>query len=85
MRRMVGSMNSGIALDGTKGGVITGGVRAVNLVKRKKPEMQKITIRVEVEDEKGKKVSGYKEEQWLAITPIDEVLEKTFEAINGIE
>ena len=58
------------------------GARTADLAKRKKPEMQKIIIRVEVEDEKGKKVSGYKEEEWLAITPVDEVLEKTFETIN---
>ena len=61
------------------------GVRTADVAKRKKPEMQKITIRVEVEDEKGKKVSGYKEEQWLASISVDEVLEKTFEAINRIE
>jgi hypothetical protein len=61
------------------------GVRSADVPKRKKLEMQKIIIRVEVEDEKGKKVSGYKEEEWLASVPIDKVLEKTFEAINETE
>jgi len=61
------------------------GVRTADLVKRKKPKMQKIIIRVEVEDEKGKKVSGYKVEEWLAIIPIDEVFEKTIEAIKNYE
>ena len=60
-------------------------VRTADVAKRKKPEMQKIIIRVEVEDEKGKKVSGYKEEEWLASIPVDEVLEKTFEAIKNYE
>ena len=61
------------------------GVRTADVAKRKKPEMQKITIRVEVENEKGEKVSGYNEEEWLASISVDEVLEKTFEAINRIE
>jgi len=60
-------------------------VRVADVAKRKKPEMQKITIRVEVEDENGKKVSGYKEEEWLASISVDKVLEKTFEAIGEIE
>ena len=58
------------------------GVHAADIVKRKKPEMQKIIIQVEVENESGKKVSGYIGEEWLAIIPVDEVLEKTFEAIK---
>ena len=58
------------------------GAHTADLAKRKNLETQKIIIRVEVENEKGEKVSGYKEEEWLAITPVDEVLEKTFEAIN---
>lgn len=61
------------------------GVRTADVAKRKKPEMQKIIIRVELEDERGKKVSGYKEEQWLASVSVDEVVEKTFEAINEID
>lgn len=60
-------------------------VKASEILKRKKPEMQKVTIRVEVEDEKGKKMRGFKNEEWLASVSIHEVLGKVMEAIGEIE
>ena len=79
-------MNGKVRRDNNTEMKITGeGGHAADVVKRKPPKMQKIIIRVEVEDEKGKKVSGYNEEEWLASISVDEVLEKTFEAINRIE
>ena len=59
--------------------------KASEIGKRRKLEMQKVIIRVEVEDEKGGKVSGFKEEEWLASVSVHEVLEKVMEAIKEIE
>lgn len=61
------------------------GVHVADLPTYKKPKMQKVIIRVEVEDEKGEKVSGFKNDEWLASVSIHEVLEKAFEAIGKIE
>ena len=47
--------------------------------------MQKVTIKIEVTDEKGRVTSGYKEEDWLASISVDEVLVKVMEAIKEIE
>ena len=60
-------------------------VKTSDILMRKKPKMQKILIRVEVTDEKGRVTSGYKEEDWLASISVDEILEKAFEAIGKIE
>lgn len=60
-------------------------VKASDILRRKRPAMQKILIRVEVTDEKGRITSGYKEEDWLASVSVHEVLEKVFEAIKEIE
>lgn len=66
-------------------GVKRARMKASEILMRKKPKMQKVTIRVEVEDEKGEKVSGYKREGWLASVSVDEVLAMVFEAIEEIE
>ena len=60
-------------------------VRTADVVNRKKPKMQRITIGIEVENEKGGMVIGCVEEEWLATLTAKEILEKVKEAINEIE
>ncbi|MCK4649471.1 hypothetical protein KAT51_08100 [bacterium] len=60
-------------------------IKASDILRRKKPELQKILIQIEVIDEKGKATSGHIEEEWLASISVDEVLVKVMEAIKEIE
>ena len=61
------------------------GVSTSEVVKRKKPEMQKVTIGIEVAGEKGGIKLGCVEEEWIATLSLKEILEKVKEAIKKIE
>ncbi|GAH25060.1 unnamed protein product [marine sediment metagenome] len=61
------------------------GVHATDIAKRKKPKMQKVTIGIEVENEKGGIVIGCVKGEWLATLSSKEILEMVKEAINEIE
>jgi len=60
------------------------GVQATEVVKRKKPEMQKVKIKIVVESEKEIR-DGVIEEEWLANMTMTEVMEQIIEAIKEIE
>lgn len=61
------------------------GIPTVEVMMQKKPKMQKVTIGIEVENEKGGMVIGCVKEEWLATLSVKEILEKVKEAIKEIE
>ena len=60
-------------------------VKASDILMRKKPEMQKITIGIEVGSEKGGLKFGCIKEEFLATLTLKEILEIVKEAIGKIE
>ena len=59
-------------------------VKASEILKRKKPAMQKVKIKIIVESEKETR-DGIIEDEWLASMSMTEVMEKIIEAVEEIE
>lgn len=66
-------------------GIKRASVKASEILMRKRPKMQKVTIGIEVENEKGGIVIGCVKEEWLATLTMKEILEEVKEAIKEIE